>query len=62
MRTGVGELVEVAATLGEDYFRLRTAVIRQEVRGERRNGRWFCEWESAQRWKDARQTPAAAPA
>lgn len=57
MELNLDELVEVAASLGTDYYKLRAAVIRREVRGERRAGRWFCDWDSARRWKEARQGP-----
>ena len=65
MPRGFGPLAEVAFGLGADYFRLRHAVIRHEVRGDRRGGRLFADWEDAARWQreqEESRTPEQVPA
>lgn len=55
------ELVEVAVQTGAGYDALRLAIMRGELRGERRGRRWFCDAADARRWKAERfNEPAPA--
>jgi hypothetical protein len=62
MQEGLGALIKVAFDLAVDYQVLRLALIRREVEGQRIDGHWFVDRESARRWKRERERAKRARA
>lgn len=53
-------LTSVALRHGVDYQRVRGLIIRGEVEGELREGRWYCSSVSLAAWKAAQGTAKPA--
>ena len=53
-------LTEAAQACGVSWYRLRTALLKAELHGERVDGVWLVSLADARRWAERQAAPAAA--